>query len=104
MLTDVVLVNENEPLGPVTVSKKLVLAVAPPPSVTVRVTVDVPFWFGAGVSVTVRLAPPPPNVMFALGRRLVFEDRPVTTRLVAGVSRSPTVNASGGVGVLVSVV
>ena len=104
MLTDVLLVNENEPLGPITVSKKLVLAVAPPPSVTVRVTVDVPVWFGAGVSVTVRLEPLPPKKMFAFGSKVMFDDTAVTTRLVAGVSRSPTVKEIGVVGVLVRVV
>src|SRR3974377_988318 len=91
-------------VGTTTFNRKLVLAVAPPPSVTVSVTVAVPVWFGAGVRVTVRFEPLPPKEMLALGSKVAFEDTPIITRFVAGVSRSPTVKASGGVGVLVRVV
>lgn len=48
--------------------------------------------------------PVPLKKMLALGSRFVFEDWPVTTRLVAGVSKSPTVNASGPAEALVSIV
>lgn len=51
-----------------------------------------------------RFEPVPSKVMFALGSNAVFDDTPVMTRLVAGVSKSPTVKAMGEVGVLVSVV
>src|SRR5215469_15242462 len=91
-------------VGTTTFSRKLVLAVAPPPSVTVSVTDAVPVWFGAGVSVTVRLEPLPPRTMLALGSKVAFEDTPATTRFVAGVSRSPTVNGMGTVEVLVRIV
>ena len=56
-----------------------------------------PEWFAAGVTVTVRLAPVPPNTMFAFGTRAVFDELPVTIRLAAAVSTSPTVKASAPV-------
>src|SRR4051812_27605108 len=65
------------------------------PSLTVTVRVAVPFWLLAGVTVTVRLEPEPPKTMFPLGTRLGFEDAPLSDRFPGGVSRSPTVNATG---------
>ena len=48
-----------------------------------------------GVRVTVRLDPLPPKRIFALGTIFVFEELAVTTRLVVGVSASPTVKEIG---------
>src|SRR3989442_12993475 len=89
---------------PVTASAKFVLAVAPPASVTVRVIVALPLCAAAGLIVNDRSAPLPTNTILAFGTNAGFEDRPETTRLAAGVSASPTVNAMGGVGVLAEVV
>ena len=69
------------------------------PSLTVTVIVAVPVWPLAGVIVTVRLLALPPKTIFAFGTSVVLEDPPVTTRLEAGVSASPTVNAMAGVAV-----
>src|ERR1043166_2692943 len=82
-----------------TVSRKLVELVPPLASVTVKVIVVAPNWFCAGVSVTVRLLPLPPRTIFELGTRAGFEELPVTTRLPAGVSISPTVKAIAPLGV-----
>src|SRR6266540_1016858 len=71
---------------------KLLVAVAPSSSVIMRVIVATPFALGAGVTVIVRLEPLPPKTMFAFGTRAGFEQKPVSTRLVAGVSKSPTRN------------
>src|SRR5882672_4460474 len=77
-----------------TVSVKVSLAVSVP-SLTVTVTVVVPLWPAAGVAVTVRLEPLPPKTMLAFGRRVVLEEEPLTVRLAAAVSASPTVKLSG---------
>ena len=69
------------------------------PSETVTVIVVVPDWFKAGLTVTVRLAPEPPNTIFASGTRALFDEEPVTTRLAAAVSTSPTVKPIAPVGV-----
>src|SRR5260370_41751742 len=45
--------------------------------------------------VKVGLALFPPKTIFAFEMRLGFEEVPLTTRLAAGVSGSPTVNAIG---------
>ena len=90
-------------LGPVTVSRKLVEAVAWL-SLTVTVIVAVPVWFGAGVTVTVRLAPVPPKTMLATGTRVELVVAPVSVRLPAAVSASPTVSANGPTAVPAGVV
>src|SRR3989442_14584593 len=82
--------------GGLTVSVNGSLAVRLP-SLTVTVITALPVWPAAGVTVTVRLAPLPPKTMFAFGTRVVFPELPLTTRLAAAVSASPTVNASGQV-------
>ena len=46
---------------------------------------------------TVRLEPLPPNTRLAFGTRVVFADEPLTVRLAAAVSTSPTVKLSGPV-------
>jgi hypothetical protein len=81
-----------------TVSTKVSLAVREP-SLTVTVIVALPFWLAAGVTVTVRLAPLPPKTMFPLGTNPVLEELPLSVRLPAAVSASPTVNAIAPVGV-----
>ena len=68
------------------------------PSLTVMRMVAVPDWLGAGVTVTVRSAPEPPRTTLATGTRAVFDDVPVTVRLPAAVSASPTVKATAPVG------
>ncbi len=75
-----------------TVSTKGSLAVSAP-SLTVTVIVAVPLWFAAGVTVTVRLAPLPPNTMFAVGTSVGLDELPLSVRLPAAVSASPTVKA-----------
>src|SRR5215470_6120016 len=77
-----------------TVSTKLVLVLAWP-SLTVIVTVLVPNWLAAGVSVTVRFAPLPPKTMFAFGSSVWLDELPLSVRLAAGVSASPTVKLIG---------
>ena len=59
----------------------------------------VPFCWAAGVTVTVRLAPLPPNAMLAAGTSAGLEELPVTVRLPAAVSASPTVKAKAPVDV-----
>src|SRR5499427_489152 len=85
-------------LTALTVSWKLALVLAAP-SLTVRVIVVTPNWFDAGVIVTVRFAPLPPNTMLAFGTSACAEDVPLTVRLAAGVSASPTVKPMVLVGV-----
>ena len=77
-----------------TVSAKRLLPVNAP-SLTVTVIVAVPFWFAAGITVTVRLAPLPPNAMFPLGTTVTSDELPLTVRLPAPVSTSPTVKLIG---------
>ena len=77
-----------------TVTKKLVLLLSCP-SLTVTVIVAEPFWLVAGVTVTVRFAPLPPNTTFALGTSVVLEELPLTVKLPAAVSASPTVKLIG---------
>src|SRR5262245_65770048 len=85
-------------LTAVTVSEKLVAAVNWP-SLTVSVMVAAPFWLAAGVTVRVRLAPLPPSARLVFGTSVALEEVAVTTRLVTAVSASPTVKASGAIGV-----
>ena len=75
-----------------TVRRKLLEVVAVP-SLTLRVMTAVPFCWAAGVTVTVRLAPLPPNAILAAGTSAGLEELPVTVRLPAAVSASPTVKA-----------
>src|SRR5437667_183054 len=82
----------------VTMRTKVSLAVATP-SLTMTVIVAVPAWFVAGSIAMVRLTSVPPNTMFPLGTSVGLEDEALTTRLVTGVSISPTVNAIGPVDV-----
>ena len=65
------------------------------PSLTVTVMLAVPVWFAAGVTVTVRLALLPPNTMFPFGTNVVLFELPLTVRLLALVSMSPTVKLIG---------
>ncbi len=60
-------------LSEVTVRTKVSCADAVP-SVTVNVTVLVPFWFAAGFILTVQFGAVPQIVMFAFGKRDVFEE------------------------------
>jgi hypothetical protein len=53
----------------------------------------------AGVTVTVRFTPVPPNTMFAFGTNVVSLDVPLTVKLEAAVSKSPTVNEMAEVAV-----
>jgi hypothetical protein len=69
------------------------------PSLTTTVICATPVWFAAGVSVTVRVAPLPPNTRLAGGTRVGFDDVPLTVKLPAAVSASPTVKASAPVAV-----
>ena len=87
----------------VTVSTKLLLALRAP-SLTTMVIVEVPLCAEAGVRVTVRLPPVPPKTMLALGTSVGFDELPVTVRLPAAVSTSPTVNGIAAVGVFEVVV
>ena len=81
-----------------TVNTKLVVATRLP-SPTVMVMVEVPLPVVAGVMTTVRLAPLPPNTMLASGTNAVFDELPATAKLPGVVSKSPTINAIGEVGV-----
>ena len=49
--------------------------------------------------VTVRFDPLPPKRMFASGTRPGLEERPLTIKLPARVSKSPMENGTGAVGV-----
>jgi hypothetical protein len=77
-----------------TINPKLIGVLAVP-SLTVTVIVAVPVWFAAGVTVTVRFAPLPPKTMFAFGTKVGLFALPLTVRLAAAVSTSPTVKLSG---------
>jgi len=52
----------------------------------------------------VRLVPLPPKTRLALGNKFVFDELPVTVRLAAGVSTSPTVTGRAPVAVSSAVV
>ena len=65
------------------------------PSLTVSVIAAVPVCPDAGVSVTVRFAPLPPKAMFAFGTSVGFDEPPLSVKLPAGVSTSPTVKLIG---------
>src|SRR6266511_3277723 len=80
-----------------TVSPKLVF-VLDCPSLTVSVIVAEPFWLVAGVTVTVRLAPLPPKTMLPLGASVGVDELPLTVKLPAAVSASPTVKLIAPVG------
>ena len=73
-----------------TVRVKLVLVEAPALSVTVRVIRADPNWFGAGVIIRVRFVLVPDRDRFGFGTKTVFDELPVTTRLVAIFSTSLT--------------
>ena len=74
------------------------------PSLTVTLMVALPDWFAAGITVTVRLEPLPPKTILPFGTSPGFEDVPLTTRLEAGLSASPTVKLIGPVEVSSAVV
>ena len=74
------------------------------PSLTATVMVAVPVCPPAGVTVTVRLAPLPPNTMFPLGTSVTSDELPLTVRLPAPVSTSPTVKLIGPAAVFTVVV
>ena len=84
------------PLSARTSRSKLVEAVACP-SLTVRVIVALPDWLPEGVILTVRLLLEPPKVMLLLGAKARLDDEALTTRLLAGISGSPTVKLIGPV-------
>ena len=67
------------------------------PSLTVTVMVALPDWFVAGINVTVRLEPLPPKRILAFGTSPGLEEVPLTIRLEAGLSASPTVKLIGPV-------
>src|SRR5881397_2569884 len=69
-----------------TVSRKLVLIVAPSGSATVSVMVSEPNWLVNGASVTVRLAVTPERTILSLEIRLGFDEVAVTVKLVAALS------------------
>src|SRR5436853_4755479 len=79
-----------------TVRRNVVLVVSEP-SLTPIVTLAVPNWSAAGVMVTVRLDPLPPKIKLLSGKSVGLDDEPVTTRLSALVSASPTVKEIGPV-------
>ena len=83
----------------ITVNTKELFTANPSASRSVTVIIAEPNWLVAGVTVTVRFVPLPPKRMFAFGTSSRFDDSPVTTRLAAGVSTSPTVNGIAPVGV-----
>src|SRR5216117_3067911 len=82
-----------------TVRTNELLADAPSPSSTVMVIAVVPDWLAAGIRVTVRLGPLPPKTMFASGTKPGLDERPLTVKLPAGVSKSPMENGMAAVGV-----
>src|SRR6266480_1738593 len=77
-----------------TVRRNDLVADAPAGSVAVMVMVAVPFWFDTGVMVMVRLDPLPLTAMFPSGTSAGLEELQVTTRFVAFVWSSLTVNAT----------
>ena len=79
------------------VNTKLSLAVAQLSSMTVTVMVVLPAWPGSGVTVRLRLVPLPLKTILVLGTSAGLEDWAVTSKLLTGVSASPTVNGIGGV-------
>src|SRR5436190_797089 len=79
-----------------TVSTKVSL-VDSEPSLTVTVMVVEPNRLAVGVTVTVRMAPLPLKTTLPFGTRAGLEEVPVTIRLVAAVSASPTVKGRGPV-------
>lgn len=83
--------------APFTVTGKAVLAVNPAAFLTVNVIVAVPLWFAPGVTLTVRAAPLPPKIIRMVGKSVLLLANPVTVSDAAGVTASPTVNASAGV-------
>ena len=68
-------------------------------SLAVSVILVVPVCPAAGVIVTVRLDPLPPKRIFAFGTSTKLVEAPITVRLLATVSASPTVNVRGPTGV-----
>src|SRR5579859_6790103 len=89
-----VIANGGRTGGGLTVTRKLVL-VLNDPSLTVTVMSVVPLWLDTGVTVTVRLEPLPPNAILPFGTSVWFEDTPLTVKLLAGLSMSPTVKPIG---------
>ena len=66
--------------------------------------VAVPVWPAAGVRVTVRLEPLPPKPIFVFGTKIGLDELPLTFKLPAAVSTSPTVKPMPAVGVFELVV
>src|SRR6266511_3002558 len=87
-----------------TVRTNDLLADAPSGSATVMVMVAAPFWLVTGVMDMIRLDPLPLMLMFPMGTSTELEELQVTTRFVAAVWPSLTVNAIPTSGVSSSVV
>src|SRR5262245_28053694 len=86
-----VLVKDFVPVAKgLTVSRKLLLALNCP-SLTLTVIVAVPLCPAVGVTVTVRFDADPPNAMLVIDISAKSDEYPLTCRLTAGVSASPTV-------------
>src|SRR5688572_12163945 len=81
----------------VTVRTKKSRLVPPCSSLTITVIMVIPNWLVCGVTWTLLTSLLPPNTMLASGTRLVFDERPVTTRLVASVCPSETLKLKGAV-------
>src|SRR6266436_8024762 len=77
-----------------TVNKNPVLALLVP-SLTLTVIVALPVCPAAPVAVTVRFDPDPPNTMLAFGTSVGLDELPLTVKLPAAVSTSPTVKLNG---------
>src|SRR5438093_342209 len=87
-----------------TVRTNELLADAPSESATVMVMVVAPFWLVIGVMVMLRLDPLPLTAMFPSRTSAGLEELQVTTRFVAAVWPSLTLNATPARGVSSSVV
>src|SRR6266550_1126503 len=87
-----------------TVRTNEVLADAPSESATVMIMVAAPFWLVIGVMVMLRLDPLPLMAMFPSRTNAGLEELQVTTRFVAAVWPSLTLNATPARGVFSSVV
>src|SRR6266498_2891727 len=87
-----------------TVRTNELLADAPSGSATVMVMVAVPFWLVTGVMAMLRFVPLPLMAMFPSRTSAGLEELQVTTRFVAAVWPSLTVNATPARGVSSSVV
>ena len=81
-------------LSPLTVTVNELLLLSWP-SLTHTVINPLPVWPVAGVTVTVRFDPLPPKTMFVSGTRVGLDELPLTLKLLAAASRSPTVKLIG---------